>query len=138
MSITKHLQPLLPTVRSFLVTLLYQWKMWTNTWCTRVHQAIRPDQLPNWILRDMAGIITSPMCHLFNNSLRDFYIPTIWKSANICPLPKTKPIQDICKDLWPISPTPVVAKMLEQYPVNHMRVTCRNVESSQFGAVKCS
>ncbi len=83
-------------------------------------------------------IIAAPMCHLFNSSLRDSYITTIRKSANICPLTKTKPIQDICKDLQPISLTPVWAKMLEQNPVNHMRETCQNVDSSPFGVVTVS
>ncbi len=54
------------------------------------------------------------------------------------PLPKTKLIQDISKDLRPIFLTHMLAKMLEQYPVNHMRETCQNVNSSQFGAVKGS
>ncbi len=59
---------------------------------TSLHKAIGPDQLPNWILKDMAGIIGVPMWYLFSSSLRDSYIPILWKSANICQLPKTKPI----------------------------------------------
>ncbi len=47
-------------------------------------------------------------------------------------------MQVICKDLRPISLTPVLIKMLEQYPVNHTRETCHNVDSSQFGDVKGS
>ncbi len=143
-SISKDLQPLLPMIypnceelpSDLIISVEDMEKQLMHT-C--LHKAIGPDQLPNWILKDMAGIIAAPMCHLFNSSLRDSCIPIIWKSANICPLRKTKPIQDISHDLWPpISLTLVLAKMLEQYPVNHMRETCQNVDSSQVGAVKGS
>ncbi len=73
--------------------------------------------MPNWTLKDAAAIIAAPICHLFNSSLRDSYIPTLWKSANVCPMPKTKPTQNLSKDLRSIFLTPVLAKMLEHYPI---------------------
>ncbi len=94
--------------------------------------------MPNWILKDAAAIIATPICHLFNSSLRDSYIPTLWKSAKVCPLPKTKPMQNISKDLRPISLTPVLTKMLEHYSIQHMINTCQVVDPNQFGAVKGS
>ncbi len=100
---------------------------------TRLHQSIGPDKIPNWILKDLASIITTPICHLFNSSLRDSYVPTLWKSANACPLPKSKPVQNLKKDLRPISLTPVIAKMMEYYPIQHMRNTCQVVDPNQFG-----
>ncbi len=105
---------------------------------TNVHKAIRPDQMPNWILKDAEAIIASPICHLFNNLLRESYIPTLWKSANVFPLPKIKPVHNLSKDLRPISLTPVLAKMLEHYPIQHMINTCQVVNPNQFGAVNGS
>ncbi len=105
---------------------------------TRLQMSIGPDQIPNWILKDLAGIIATPICLLFNSSLRDSYVPTIWKSANVCPLPKSKPIQNLKKDLRTISLTTVIAKMMEYYPIQHMRNTCQVVDPNQFGAVRRS
>ncbi len=103
---------------------------------TKLHKSIGPDQLPNWILMDLAGIIATPICHLFNSSLQDSYVPTLWKSANVCPLPKSKPVQNLKKDLRPISLTPVIAQMMEYYPIQQqMRNTCQVVDPNQFGAV---
>ncbi len=105
---------------------------------TKLHKAIEPDQMPNWILKDAAAIIAAPICHLFHSSLRNSYIPALWKSANVCHLPKTKPIQNLSKDLRPISFTPVLTKMLEHYLIQHMRNTCQVVDPNQFGVVKGS
>ncbi len=44
---------------------------------TKLHKAIGPDQMPDWILKDAAAIIAAPICHLFNSSLRDCYIHTL-------------------------------------------------------------
>ncbi len=113
-SISEDLQPLLPMIYpncvelpSDLIVLVEDVEK--QLMQTRLHKAIGPDQLPNWILKDMTGVIAGPICHLFDSSLRDSYIPTIWTSANICPLTNTKPIINICKDLRPISLTPVLA-----------------------------
>ena len=45
--------------------------------------------------------------------MRDGYIPVVWKSADVCPLPKVSAPSLIEKHLGPISLTPVLAKCLE-------------------------
>ncbi len=47
-------------------------------------------------------------------------------------------MQNLSKDLRPISLTPVLAKMLEHYLIHHMRNICQIVDPNQFGAVKGS
>ncbi len=47
-----------------------------------------------------------------------------------------KPVHNIKKKLRPISLTPVIAKMMENYPIHHMRNTCQVVDPNQFGAVR--
>ncbi len=89
MSISKDLQSLLPMIYPNCEELLNDLiisveDVEKQLMHTHLHKAIDPDQLPNWIHKDMAGIIAALMCHLFNTSLRHSYIPTIWKSANIC------------------------------------------------------
>ncbi len=75
-SVSKDLQPLLPMIYSNCEELpsdliIYVGDGEKQLMHTRLHKAIGPDQLPNWILKDMAGIIAAPMCHVFNSSLRD-------------------------------------------------------------------
>lgn len=142
MSVSEDLDPLTePTINStpvpqeFIIPVEYTEKQLMNI---KVSKAVGPDQIPNWILHDLAGIIAGPVCAIHNSSIREGYTPEIWRSADICPLPKVKPIANIRKDLRPISLTPILAKLLEHHPVRHMRETCPNVDPSQYGAVKGS
>ena len=56
-----------------------------------VNKAIGPDDIPSWILRDHALILAHPVCTIFNASIREGFVPTIWKSANVIPIPKANP-----------------------------------------------
>ncbi len=49
------------------------------------------------------------------------------------PLAKSKPVQNLKTDL-----RSVIAKMMEYYPIQHMRNTCQVVDGNQFGAVQGS
>ena len=67
-----------------------------------IRKAPGPDGIPNWILRDLSPILAPPICSILNASFRDGYVPQIWKSANVCPLPKVTPPKKVEKDLRPI------------------------------------
>ena len=56
-------------------------------------KAIGPDYLPNWILRDFANVLAGPIPSIYNSSIAQATVPTIWKSADIVPLPKVNPPQ---------------------------------------------
>jgi len=44
---------------------------------------------------------------MWNASVREGFVPTIWESADVCPIGKiTRPL-DVDKDLRPISLTPI-------------------------------
>ena len=96
---------------------------------TNIKKATGPDDLPNWILRDLSCTIGPPICAIFNQSLRDCKLPTEWKQANVCyvtPIPKVHPPRSIQSDVRPISLTPTISKYLESFigsyirhPVNH-------------------
>ena len=58
-----------------------------------------PDNIQNWILRDSSVWLAEPVCAIFNASVRDGYIPIIWKKANVVPIPKTNPPRRIESDL---------------------------------------
>ena len=78
-----------------------------------IHKAPGPDNIPNWFLRDFAFALSEPLCCLFNSSLQEGYVPSVWKQANIVPVPKSKPPKSIEQDLRPISLTPTLSKILE-------------------------
>ena len=75
--------------------------------------------------------------HIFNYSLQNGVIPSIWKSANVVLIPKCQPPTSIKDDLRPISLTPTLSKVRE-------RLICRRFlpnimakfNSRQYGALK--
>ena len=60
-----------------------------------------PDNLPNWFFRDFAFALCEPLCYIFNSSIHEGVVPTIWKQANIIVIPKTKPPKSVEQDLRP-------------------------------------
>ena len=98
------------------------------------HKAIGPDGIPNWLLREFADLLAPPICAVFNSSLREGFVPSLWKSADVVPLPKKQPVTCLHNDLRPISLTPVLSKIMESFIVGWMRedvVHCQN----QYGAI---
>ena len=78
-----------------------------------INNARGPDGLPNWFLRDFAPVLCQPICSIYNSSIRDGFVPLIWKSANVIPIPKVHPPRNIESDLRPISLVPTIANVLE-------------------------
>jgi len=48
-----------------------------------------PDDLPNWFLRDFGFALCNPLACIFNSSIKEGVVPSIWKRANVVPIPKT-------------------------------------------------
>ncbi len=71
-----------------------------------VKKSVGPDNIPNWILHELAPWLAPPICAIGNSSFRESYVPRLWKSA----LPKVQPPMRAEKDLHPISLTPVLSK----------------------------
>ena len=102
-----------------------------------IRKAPGPDGIPNWVLRDFAGILCSPLCTIFNASVREGFVPAVWKQANVLPIPKVRPPQSIESDLRPISLTPTVSKILEAIVGQHILNKFKDkLDPKQFGAVK--
>ena len=63
------------------------------------------------------------------------YVPPIWKSANIVTIPKVNPPAQE-NDLRPISLTPVLAKLLENFIYNWLwNEYLPHIDKSQFGSI---
>ena len=98
------------------------------------NKAQGPDNIQAWMLRDLAPFIAQPVTAIFNSSIRDGYIPPIWKSAHISPLPKKSPPKKIESDIRPISLTPLLAKELERFVAKWIRQqTAHREDHLQFG-----
>ena len=61
-----------------------------------------PDELPNWLLKNYAEILSSTISSILNSSYQEQKLPPVWKYANVVPIPKTKPINEISKNIRPI------------------------------------
>ena len=102
-----------------------------------IHKAPGPDGLPNWILRDFSAQLAGPVCAIFNASVREGFIPTRWKEANVIPVHKVHPPRSIETDLRPISLTATLGKLLESFVGSWIveRVSSQ-LDDHQYGALK--
>ena len=53
-------------------------------------KATGPNGLSNRILRELSKELSIPYCSLFNQSLRAGIVPSSYKEANVCPIPKKR------------------------------------------------
>jgi Reverse transcriptase (RNA-dependent DNA polymerase) len=98
------------------------------------------DNIPNWILRDSSVWLAKRVYAIFNESARDGIVPTIWKKANVVPIPKTSPSNKIESDLRPIFLTPTLSKMLESIVLVGnwiLEFVTDKLDKQQLGAIKC-
>lgn len=51
-------------------------------------KASGPDEIPPWLLKNHAEDLAPVKAHLINTSYQVGILPTAWKEANICPVPK--------------------------------------------------
>ena len=74
---------------------------------------------------------------LTNVSFKKEQLPLIWKCANITPLPKSSTVNDINTDLRPISLTPTISKIAEEYVVvNHVKpAVIKHIRPDQYGCI---
>ncbi|EDO28681.1 predicted protein, partial [Nematostella vectensis] len=80
-------------------------------------KACGPDGMPGWILKENADLLAEPVTDILNCSFKEARLPQSWKDADIAPVPKQKPVLDVNKHLRPISLTPVLSKLTEDYVV---------------------
>jgi len=97
----------------------------------------RPDYLPNWLIKDFALFLAEPLASIFNASVSQASIPSVWKSADVVALPKVRPPSNPQKDLRPIALTPTLSKVLESFVCEWIDQLCPVEEDPlQFGCTK--
>ena len=102
-----------------------------------ISKAGGPDNIPNWVLSKFSMELTPPICDIINSSLLKGTLPTIWKYADITPLPKVAKVNDVKTDLRPISLTPTLSKVAEHFVVHHhvKPPILHHLGSDQFGCI---
>ena len=105
-----------------------------------LQKAIGPDGIPNWVLKSAAPLLAGPICSIFNASIAQGRIPTLWKSADVIPVPKISNPKSVDSDLRPISLTPVLSKLLESFVFRWLFNYIKpSIDPLQFGNIKnCS
>ena len=104
-----------------------------NTLSSLKKTATGPDEIPLWLLKEHAELLTPVISYVWNLSLSTHSWPESWKRANISPLAKV----DVPKengDFRGISVTPVIARAFERvvYNTHVRRVVEEHLSSTQF------
>ena len=76
------------------------------------YKAAGPDEISTRFVKEHAAVLREPVAALLNASIMEGFVPTIWKSAEVVPVPKIHPPRLIEWDVRPISLLPVLAKTL--------------------------
>jgi hypothetical protein len=61
-----------------------------------VHQSIAPDNIPNWLLKKHCYYLSHPICYIFNVSIREGFVSTLWEYADVIPNPQESVIRSAC------------------------------------------
>ena len=69
--------------------------------------------MTNRILGELAYELSTPLCSLFNESLYTGRLPTSYKEANVCPVPK-KGDHSIVSNFRPIALLNAISKVFER------------------------
>ena len=46
-------------------------------------KSVEPDEIPNWLLKTCAPIISNPVCSIYNSSIREGYVPKVRMSFHL-------------------------------------------------------
>ena len=99
-----------------------------------------PDDLPNWVLREYADILAAPIAEILNTSFSECKVPRAWKIADVLPLPKAPTVNDINKDVRPISLTSTLFRVAEDFVIDKelKPVLLSAIDTAQFGFILSS
>jgi len=102
-----------------------------------IRKASGPDDLPNWFLRDFGFALCDHLACTFNSSIKEGIVPSIWKKANVIPIPKNKLPKSVEQDLRPISLMPTISKIFESIVGRWILDAIGNkFDKKQFGAIQ--
>jgi hypothetical protein len=91
-------------------------------------------------LEENAYVLARPVSAILNSSYCENPLPSSWKIADLSPIPKQKPVLDVSKHLRPISLTPVISKLAEEFVVDRFikPAVLQIIDPPQYGAISKS
>ena len=97
-------------------------------------KASGPDGIPTCLLKENTAQV---VIDILNCSQSEARLPQSWKEADIAPVLKQTPADDVNKPLGPISLTPVLSKLTEDFVVDcyFKPAVLAKVDPWQFGTV---
>jgi hypothetical protein len=103
--------------------------------CT--NKAMGSDHIPSVLLKASAVDICKPLSFIYNLSYNTVTFPSVWKMADVIPLPKTIPVT--VNQLRPISLLPVVSKLYEKIILKkYYEFFINSYDATQFAYRKSS
>ena len=98
------------------------------------NKAPGPDQLDARVLKEARHELLDVITHLFDLCLRNSFVPTQWKCANIIPVPKNSKPKDP-SDYRPISLTSTLCKVFERILSKRILGLTKSIwlDNQQFG-----
>ena len=131
----------LPTPLPHRLNIMFLWKdVNVRLKAIKKPKSPGPDSIPNWLLKEFAAELAAPVASIFNASVSQAQVPTQWKEADVISIPKTRPVQDINKDFWPISLTRTLSKILGSFFASWILESINQKrDPKQFGSISgCS
>ncbi|XP_035687426.1 uncharacterized protein LOC118423375 [Branchiostoma floridae] len=111
------------------------WDMYHQLRKVKVGKASGVDNISSRLVREFAFELSSPMTDIFNTSLAEGSVPSIWKKANVVPVPKENPPR--LDKLRPISLTSIFAKICEGFVTRWcLQDILPNIDNRQFGSLR--
>ena len=103
-------------------------------------KASGPDNIPAWLLKENADLVAPVVTDILNCSYKGAKLPHSWKHADITPIPKQTPVQDVNKHLRPISLTPIISKLAVEFIIDRYikPAILAKVDPRQFSTVPSS
>jgi len=84
-------------------------------------------------MRDFAPYLCEPLAAIFNASIREGFVPPMWKSAEVIAVPKIPRSRSIQTDLRLISLLSTVAKVLESFIGRWLQSVLEPFDEKQYG-----
>lgn len=94
------------------------------------------DTLPIYALKKMSMTFVSPMVIFMNHITNIQYIPNVWKTGVVTPLPKPGKDPKNIKNWRPITQLPAISKCYEKHIDNQIRNFCEQqklLDPNQYG-----
>ena len=98
----------------------------------KVNKSTNSEDYPSWVSKQFAEFICEPLTDIFNCMFEKNNYPSVWKKAEIVPIPKTRsPTQ--CKEYRPISLLFHCGKIAERFFANeYKKNVLPKIDNHQF------